>query len=104
MEKQDIDEIYGKNNFYNQDKHICIDNKYSRLIKLYIEDDGRFLFWTLYDHGKVWYWCLTNPEQISTKENYEMFLKTDYWGTKTSRLLYKKIIDYYLKKKKDFMC
>ncbi len=30
----------------------CIDKKYSKLIKLYIEDDGRFCFWTLCDHAK----------------------------------------------------
>jgi hypothetical protein len=54
MGKQDIDEIYGKDNIYNQEIIICIDKKYIKLIKLYLEDDGRFCFWTFYDQAKVW--------------------------------------------------
>ncbi len=42
MEKQDINEIYGENNIYNQEIIICIDKKYSKLIKIYTEDDFVF--------------------------------------------------------------
>jgi hypothetical protein len=33
MEKQDINQIYGENNIYNQEIIICIDKKYSKINK-----------------------------------------------------------------------
>jgi hypothetical protein len=74
MEKQDINEIYGENNIYNQQIIICLED-YSPIIELYIDEDGVVDNWTLDDHVIVWQWCLNNIEQINTKEKYEMLLK-----------------------------
>jgi hypothetical protein len=96
MEKEDINEIYGKDNIYNE-KIIFYSGGFSPIIEFYIDEDGNIDNWTLEDHSIVWQWCIDNKDKFNTKKKYKRFLKTDDWGTKESREYYKKIIDYYIK-------
>ena len=73
------------------------------IIQCFTDPNGDVVYWCYGDHNMVDNWCLTNPEEISTEENYNFLNNTNVWDMTKSIKFYKLIIDYYLKNKNDFM-
>ncbi len=53
MEKEDINEIYGKDNIYNE-KIIFYSEDFSPIIEFYIDEYGNIYNWSLEDHFMVY--------------------------------------------------